>query len=98
MASRAQRETTKSKPMHPIVALEGGPQPGDVVHPLSPEGWLPGEVQAIPRIFLWSKNTRTHEDLEWFGPPERNTLRPLSSIALVFVDESILCLQDPFET
>jgi hypothetical protein len=20
------------------------------------------------------KNTRTHKDLEWFGPPERNTL------------------------
>jgi hypothetical protein len=20
------------------------------------------------------KNTRTHEGLEWFGPPERNTL------------------------
>jgi len=57
------------------VALEGGPQPCGVVHPPSPEGWLPGEVQAIPRIYSWSKNTRTLENLEWFGPPERNTLR-----------------------
>lgn len=26
-------------------------------------------------------NTRTHKDLEWFGPPERDTLRSLSCIA-----------------
>ena len=60
-----------------VVALEGGPQPGGVVHLPNPEGWLPGEVQAIPQIYSWSKNTRTLEDLEWFGPPERKTLRPL---------------------
>jgi hypothetical protein len=22
----------------------------------------------------WTMNTRTHKGLEWFGPPERNTL------------------------
>jgi hypothetical protein len=22
----------------------------------------------------WEENVRTHKDLEWFGPPERNTL------------------------
>jgi len=60
-----------------VVALGGGPQPGGVVHPPNPRGWLPGEVQAIPQIYSWSKNTRTLGDLEWFGPPERNTLRPL---------------------
>ena len=75
------------------MALEGGPQPGGVVHPPNPRGWLLGEEQAILQIYSWSKNTGTLKDLEWFGPPERNTLRPLeSSIALVSVDESILCL------
>ena len=40
-----------------------------------------------------AEHTRTHEDLEWFGPPERNTLRPLRVVLLVWsVDESILCL------
>ena len=63
-----------------VVALEGGPQLGGVVHPLNPRGWLPGEVQVIPQIYSWSKNTR---DLEWFGPPERNTLRPLRVVLLV---------------
>ena len=62
------------------MTLEGGPQPGGVVHPPNPEGWLPGEVQAIPQIYSWSKNTR---DLEWFGPPERNTLRPLRVVLLL---------------
>ena len=26
------------------------------------------------------KNTEAHKDLEWFGPPERNTLRPLCDV------------------
>ena len=63
-----------------IVALEGGPQPGGVVYPSNPRGWLPEEVQVIPQIYSWSKNTR---DLEWFGPPERNTLRPLRVVLLL---------------
>ena len=65
------------------MALEGGPQPGGVVHPPNPEGWLPGEVQAIPWIYSWSKNTRTLENLEWFGPPKHNTLRPLRVVLLL---------------
>ena len=64
------------------MALEGGPQPGGVVHPPNPRGWLPGDVQAISQIYSWSKNTRTLEDLEWFGPSERNTLRPLGDVLL----------------
>jgi hypothetical protein len=28
-------------------------------------------------------HTRTHKNLEWFGPSERNTIRPLLCIALV---------------
>ena len=60
-----------------IVAQGGGPQPGGVVHPPNPRGWLLGEVQAIRQIYSWSKSTRTHGDLEWFGPPDRSTLRPL---------------------
>ena len=39
--------------------LEGGPQPGGGMHPPNPRGWLPREVQAIPQIYSWSKNTRT---------------------------------------
>ena len=34
-----------------VVALRGGPQPGGVVHPPNPRGWLLGEVQAIPQIY-----------------------------------------------
>ena len=30
------------------------------------------------------KLTRTH-DLEWFGPPERNTLRPLGDVLFLVV-------------
>jgi len=54
-----------------------GSQPGGGMHPPSPRGWLPGKVQAILQIYSRSKNTRTLKDLEWFGPPKRNTLRPL---------------------
>ena len=64
------------------MALGWGPQPGGVEHPPNPRGWLLGEVQAIPQIYPSSKNTRTLEDLEWFGPPERNTLRPLRDVLL----------------
>ena len=39
---------------------------------------------------LWDKHTRTH-DLEWFGPPERNTLRPLGELLFLVVYEPILC-------
>jgi len=60
-----------------------GPQPGGGMHPPSPRGWLPGEVQASLQIYSWSKSTGTLEDLEWFGPPERNTLRPLRVVLLL---------------
>ena len=30
------------------------------------------------------QHTRTH-DLEWFGPPERNTLRPLGGVLFLVV-------------
>jgi hypothetical protein len=29
------------------------------------------------------KNKRTRKDLEWFGPPERNALRPLFCITTI---------------
>jgi len=66
-----------------VVALEGGPQPDGVKHPPNPRRWLLGEVQATLQIYPWSKNTRTHQELEWFGPPERNTLRPLRVVLLL---------------
>ena len=37
------------------------------------------------------QHTRAH-DLEWFGPPERNTLRPLGDVLFLVVYEPILCL------
>ena len=60
-----------------------GPQSGGGMHPPSPRGWLPGEAQARFQIYSWSKNTRTLKDLEWFGPPERNTLRSLRDVLLL---------------
>ena len=36
------------------------------------------------------EDSRTH-DLEWFGPPERNTLRPLGDVLFLVVYEPILC-------
>ena len=66
-----------------VVALRGGPQPGGVMHPPNPRRWIHGEVQATLQIYPWSNNTRTHGYLEWFGPPERNTLRPLRVVLLL---------------
>ena len=34
-----------------VMALEGGPQPGGVVHPPNPRGWLLGDTQAIRQIY-----------------------------------------------
>ena len=79
-----------------VVALRGGPQPGSIMHPPNPRRWIHGEVQATLQIYPWSNNTRTHGYLEWFGPPEHNTLRPLRVLLLLCVDESILCLPDFF--
>ena len=36
-------------------------------------------------------STQEHDDLEWFGPPERNTLHPLGEILLLVVYEPIIC-------
>ena len=36
---------------------------------------------AVKECSIWRhKNTEAHKDLEWFGPPERNTLRPLCDV------------------
>ena len=54
-------------------------------------------MQAILQIFPWSKNTRTHQELEWFGPPERNTLRPLCVVLLLSFRMSLTsALRSPF--
>ena len=74
-----------------------GSQPGGGKHPPNLRGWLPGEVQAILQIHLWSKNTRTHQELEWFGPSERNTLRPLRVVSLLGLRMSLSsALRSPF--
>ena len=42
---------------------------------------------------LMEQEHKNTQDLEWFGAPERNTLRPLRVVLLfVSVDESIFCL------
>jgi hypothetical protein len=34
--------------------------------------------KGLSRVSLWRcKYIGTHKDLEWFRPPERNTLRPI---------------------
>ena len=35
----------------PVVALGGRPQPGGVMHPPNPRGWLLGDTQAIRQIY-----------------------------------------------
>ena len=53
------------------------------MHPPNPRRWIHGEVQATLQIYPWINNIRTHGYLEWFGPPERNTLRPLRVVLLL---------------
>ena len=36
-------------------------------------------------------SSQEHTILEWFGPPERNTLRPLGDVLFLVVYEHILC-------
>ena len=40
------------------------------------------------------KNTMNTKDLEWFGPPERNTLRPLY-VVLLCLERVCECLGEP---
>jgi hypothetical protein len=49
----------------------------------SPAGWrnapalnpkMRRGLSVLPVIRLGDEHPRTHKDLEWFGPPERNTL------------------------
>jgi hypothetical protein len=66
------REKQTKKPK--LSPLPGTPnvgelQPGGGMHPPNTKN------KGLPRVRLmrW-KTTKTHKDLEWFGPPERNTL------------------------
>jgi hypothetical protein len=65
--------------------LEACPLPGapNVGEEISPAGWRiapalnPEERRGISVLLatrLVDQHTRAHEGLEWFGPPERNTL------------------------
>ena len=36
-------------------------------------------------------SSQEHTILEWFGPPERNTLRPLGEVLFLVENEPILC-------
>ena len=56
-------------------------QPGGVTHPPNPEGVKVGggALEVLPDL---AESSRTRKDLEWFWPPERNTLRPLYDVLL----------------
>jgi hypothetical protein len=65
--------------------LKPGPLPGapNVGEEISPVGWRiapalnPKERRGLSVLLatrLVDQHTRAHEGLEWFGPPERNTL------------------------
>ena len=45
----------------------------------SPRGSTRGSAKLFGRSSLGAR-TQEHTDLEWFGPPERNTLRPLDGV------------------
>ena len=56
------------------------PQLGGVVHPPT----LRVRTRGLARISPISVEERDeHSSLEWFGPPERNTLRPLCVVLLM---------------
>ena len=54
----------------------------------SPRGSTRGSAKLLGRSSLGAR-TQEHTDLEWFGPPERNTLHPLCGV--LSMNESILC-------
>jgi len=57
-------------------------------HAYSPRG----STRESAKLFGWSSSgakTQEHTDLEWFGPPERNTLHSLCGV--LSMNESILC-------
>ena len=59
----------------PAVVVAARLQPGGGMHPPKPRGCVIGWLAIPSSISL--KNTMNTKDLEWFGLPERNTLRPL---------------------
>ena len=50
---------------------------------LIPEGGYSGKCKRFLRPTPEARTQRTLKDLEWFGPPERNTLRPLRVVLLL---------------
>ena len=73
-----------------VAGFLGDPQPGGGAHPPIPgEGGL-REVFGDWADLALRQHTRTH-DLEWFGPPERNTLRLMGEVLFLVVYEPILC-------
>ena len=56
-----------------IVGFLGYPQPGGGTHP------------PIPREGVLGKILGDWANLEWFGPPERNTLHPLGEVLILVV-------------
>ena len=56
----------------------------------SPRGSTRGSAKLLGRSSFRAR-TQEHTDLEWFRPPERNTLRLLCVVLLLCGNESILC-------
>ena len=76
--------------LHFVAGFLGYPQPGGGEHPSIPRQGVLGDELGDWASKLLERHTRTR-DLEWFGPPERNTLRPLGGVLFSVVYEPILC-------
>ena len=77
-----------------VVALEGGHSRVADRTRLTSKGGYPGRCKLF---FRSTHGARTHQELEWFGPPERNTLRPLRVVLLLGLRMSLSsALRSPF--
>ena len=61
-------------------AFWGYPQPGGGTHPPISRGGVLGEVLSYQADLASGQERKNTRILEWFGPPERNTLRPLCGV------------------
>ena len=61
----------------------GYPQPGGGTHPPISRGGVLGEVLSYQADLASGQERKNTRILEWFGPPERNTLHPLCGVLLL---------------
>ena len=63
-----------------VAGFRGYPQPGGGMHPPISRGGVLGEVLSYQADLASGQERKITRILEWFGPPERNTLRPLCGV------------------